>query len=246
MPYLQFRDKRVTLTPADQTVGAFDGAALRLPGDDPAARALVRIVPDGTGVIVRGGPDAVVFVNGVQLGAEPSPLLHGDKVEVGGQQLRYGDDAQGGSTQCISAASLAEKVKAASSAPKKPTGATGGRLVSLVDGREYQVPDEGVTFGREVGNDIVIASTEVSRRHAQIAPGEGGYVLSDLSTNGVLVNGVRVSQRQTLGRGDVITIGGEEFRFYADTAKEPAASAPPSAPASARRTWSVEIGRAHV
>jgi pSer/pThr/pTyr-binding forkhead associated (FHA) protein len=233
MPYLQFRDKRVTLTPADQTVGAFDGAALRLPGDDPTARALVRVAADGTGVIARAGADAVVFVNGVQLGVEPSPLLHGDKVEIAGVQLHYGDDAQGGSTQFISAASLAEKVKAASSAPKKPTGATGGRLVSLVDGREYQVPDAGVTFGREIGNDIVIASTEVSRRHAQIAPGEGGYVLSDLSTNGVLVNGVRVSQRQVLGRGDVITMGGEEFRFYADKAKEPAASAPPPAPVPA-------------
>ena len=113
MPYLQFRDKRVTLTPADQTVGAFDGAALRLPGDDRTARALVRIAPDGTGVVVRGGPDAVVYVNGVQLGVEPSPLLHGDKVEVGGQQLHYGDDAKGGNTQFISAASFAEKVKAA-------------------------------------------------------------------------------------------------------------------------------------
>lgn len=233
MPYLQFRDKRVTLAPADQTVGAFDGAALRLPGDDPTARALVRIAADGTGVIARAGADAVVFVNGVPLGVEPSPLLHGDKVAIAGLQLHYGDDAQSGSTQFISAASLAEKVKAASSAPKKPTGATGGRLVSLVDGREYQVPDAGVTFGREIGNDIVIASTEVSRRHAQIAPGEGGYVLSDLSTNGVLVNGVRVSQRQVLGRGDVITMGSEEFRFYADKAKEPAASAPPPVPVSA-------------
>jgi pSer/pThr/pTyr-binding forkhead associated (FHA) protein len=232
MPYLQFRDQRVTLTPADQAVGAFDGAVLRIPGDDPAARAVVRIAADGTGVIARGAPDALVMVNGVQLGAEPSPLLHGDKVEIGGQQLHYGDDAKGGSTQFISAATLAEKVKTASSAPKKPTSASGGRLVSLVDGREYAVHDAGVTFGREIGNDIVIPSTEVSRRHAQIAPGEGGYILTDLSTNGVLVNGARVSERQVLGRGDVINIGGEEFRFYADKAKEPAASAPPPVPAS--------------
>ena len=184
MPYLQFRDQRVTLTPADQAVGAFDGAALRLPGDDPTARAVVRIAADGTGTIARGAPNAVVLVNGVQLGAEPSPLLHGDKVELGGQQLHYGDDAKGGSTQFISAATLAEKVRSAASAPKKPTSATGGRLVSLVDGREYTVHDAGVTFGREIGNDIVVASSEVSRRHAQIAPDESGYVLTDLSTNG--------------------------------------------------------------
>src|SRR5262245_8256826 len=158
MAYLQYRDQRVTLTAADQAIGAFDGAALRVPGDDPKARATVRLAADGTGVITRGSPDADVSVNGIQLGVEPSPLLHGDKVEIAGHQLHYGDDAKGGSTQFISAASLAEQVKAASSGPKKPTSATGGRLVSLVDGREYAVSDAGVTFGREIGNDIVVAS----------------------------------------------------------------------------------------
>lgn len=231
MPYLQYRDQRVTLTQADQVVGAFEGAALRVPGDDPAARAIVRIAADGTGVILRATADSVVSVNGLQLGAEPSPLLHGDKVDLGGHQLHYGDDAKGGSTQFISAASLAERVKATGAAPRKPTSATGGRLVSLVDGREYPVSDAGVTFGREIGNDIVVAAGEVSRRHAQITPGDEGYVLTDLSTNGVLVNGARVPERQVLGRGDVIRIGSEEFRFYADKAKEPAAGAPPPAPA---------------
>lgn len=229
MPYLQFREQRVTLTSADQAIGAFDGAAIRIPGDDPAAGAIVRLGADGTGIIARGSATAVVSVNGVQLGAEPSPLLHGDKVEIGGHQLHYGEDAKGGSTQFISAAALAEQVRAAGAAPKKPTSATGGRLVSLVDGREYAISDAGVTFGREIGNDIVVASGEVSRRHAQIAPGEGGYILTDLSTNGVLINGSRVAQTQVLGRGDVIRLGGEEFRFYADKVKEPAASAPPPA-----------------
>jgi pSer/pThr/pTyr-binding forkhead associated (FHA) protein len=77
----------------------------------------------------------------------------------------------------------------AGGAPKKPTTATGGRVVSLVDGREYPVADAGLTFGREVGNDVVIASTEISRKHASIMPDVGGYVITDHSTNGVWVNG---------------------------------------------------------
>lgn len=230
MPYLQYRDQRVAFTPAEQAIGAFEGAVLRVPGDDPAARAIVKLGADGTGIILRGIPDAVVYVNGVLLGAEPSPLLHGDKVELGGHQLHYGDDTKGGSTQFISAASLAEQVKAAGASPRKPTSATGGRLVSLVDGREYAVPDAGVTFGREIGNEIVIASGDVSRRHATIAPSGDGYLLTDLSTNGVLVNNERVAKQQVLGRGDVIKIGGEEFRFYADKVKEPAVGVPPPAP----------------
>ena len=241
MPYIQFNDQQIALGPADLAIGAYDGAALRLPGDDPAARALLRVGADGTGIIRRGSPDAVVLVNGVQVGLEPSPVLHGDRVELGGHALHYGDDQKGGSTQFVSAAEIAQQLQAAKGgAPKKPTMASGGRLVSLVDGREYAVGAAGVSFGREVGNDIVVASTEVSRKHATIAPVHDGYELADLSTNGVWVNGTRISGTQVLGRGDVIKVGPEEFRFYADAAKAapapvsaPAASAPPSEPVPA-------------
>ncbi len=246
MPYIQFNDQRFPLTAAELTVGSFDGAAVRLPGDDSSLRAVFRVGADGTGLVVRGSPEAVVCVNGVQLGAEPSPLLHGDKLSLGSHELRYGDDVKGGSTQFLSGMNVSDALKAKGGAPKKPTTATGGRLVSLVDGREYAVPDAGVSFGREIGNDIVIASTEVSRKHASIAPAEGGYVVTDLSTNGLTVNGVRVEKSQLLGRADVLKIGPEEYRFYADIAKAPeppppvveapppsAASAPPPAPAEA-------------
>lgn len=243
MPYIQFKEQRFPLTAAELTVGAYEGAALRLPGDDATLRAVLQVGADGTGIVRRGSTDAVVFVNGVQLGAEPSPLLHGDKLSIGSHELRYGDDVKGGSTQFMSSVSVPDALKAKGGAPKKPTTATGGRLVSLVDGREYPVPDSGVTFGREIGNDIVIASTEVSRKHASIAPADGGYVVTDLSTNGMTINGLRVEKSQLLGRGDVLRIGPEEYRFYADVAKapapapapagEPAASAPPPAPLEA-------------
>ena len=244
MPYIQFNGKQIPLTAADLTIGAFDGANVRVPGDDPAAHAVLRMATDGSGVIRRGGASSAVMVNGVLLGAEPNPLLHGDKIEVGGSELPYGDDKKGGSTQFISAADIPESLRIKGSAPRKPTTAVGGRLVSLVDGREYTIPDSGVTFGREIGNEIVIASTDVSRKHAQIAPAEGAYVLTDLSTNGVFVNGLRIEQSQVLGRGDVLKIGPEEFRFYADIAKAvplasapvasaPAMSVPPPAPVAA-------------
>lgn len=233
MPYIQFNDQRFPLTAAELTVGSYEGAALRLPGDDATLRAILQIGADGTGLVQRGGSDAVVFVNGVQLGAEPSPLLHGDKLSLGAHELRYGDDVKGGSTQFLSSMNIPDALKARGNAPKKPTTATGGRLVSLVDGREYPVPDSGVTFGREIGNDIVIASTEVSRKHATIAPGEGGYFVTDLSTNGLTVNGLRVDKSQLLGRGDVLKIGPEEYRFYADVAKAAPASAPAASDAAA-------------
>lgn len=232
MPYLKLQDNQHPLAAGETVIGAFDGAQIRLPSGDPAQRAVVQAGAQGVS-IRRGTDDSVVLVNGVQLGVEPIPLLHGDRVEIAGHELRLGEDQKGGSTQFVSAAELAKLAATAKSSgtPKKPTAATGGRVVSLVDGREYPVADTGLSFGREVGNDVVISSTEISRKHATIAPAANGYVITDQSTNGVWVNGARVAGQQLLGRGDVIKMGNEEFRFYADAAK--AEPAPPAAPAPA-------------
>lgn len=240
MAYLQFHGKQYSVPAEGLSIGCYDGAALRLPGDDASVRAVVALAADGGAVIRRDATDALILVNGVRLGVEPSPILHGDKVEMAGDELRYGDDNVGGSTQFVSSAQVAEMARAKGAAPAKPTLARGGRLVSLTDGREYAVPDDGITIGREVGNDIVIPSSEVSRKHAELVPMPGGYLLTDHSTNGMFVNGVRVAQTQVLGRGDVLKLGPEEFRFYADTAKPAPVSplpgvvpAPPVAPAVA-------------
>jgi pSer/pThr/pTyr-binding forkhead associated (FHA) protein len=58
----------------------------------------------------------------------------------------------------------------------------------------------------------------VSRKHAEIQVGTEGYVLLDLSVNGTFVNGKRVSRSHPLARADVIRIGTDEFRFYAESA----------------------------
>src|SRR3990172_1871 len=176
MAYLQLHGKQYPVPAEGLTIGCYDGAALQLPGDDASLRAVVTLAADGSAVIRRDSPDAVILLNGIQLGVEPSPLLHGDKVEMGGEELRYGDVKQGGSTQFVSGAQVAEMARAAKAgAPAKPTLARGGRLVSLTDGREYQVLDDGISIGREVGNDVVISSSEVSRKHAEIVPMPGGY-----------------------------------------------------------------------
>lgn len=229
MPYLQLQDRQFPLPTGEASIGAFDGATVRLPSGDASARAIITVAA-GAVNIRRGTPDAVVMVNGVQLGVEPSPLLHGDRVQIGGHELRLGDDKKVGSTEFVSAADVAAMVARSkpSTSPKKATTATGGRLVSLVDGREYTVSDAGITLGREVGNDVVLASNEVSRKHASIAPASNGYILTDHSTNGVWVNGSRMEGTHLLGRGDVLKMGTDEFRFYADVAK--AAPTPSAAP----------------
>lgn len=231
MPYLQLNDKQYALRVGETRIGGAEADVIAPGAGGPSTQAVVDLSRDSLVSIRRASPGAVVKVNGVQLGAEPTPLIHGDKIEIGDAELFYGDDRKGGSTQFIASVNLPDFQKLRAPPPGKATLATGGRVISLVDGREYAVTPAGISFGRDAGCDVVIASSEVSRRHAEIAPGDVGYVLSDTSTNGIYVNGQRVDAMQVLGRGDVLKIGSEEFRFYADIA-EPVAPAPVAAVAA--------------
>lgn len=231
MAYLQHNDKRISLQAGDTTIGSGAGVDASLEGAEGAG-VFATITVASAGTSIRRAASAAVKVNGIALGAEPSPLIHGDRVEVGGVQLRYGEDAQGGSTQYFSGAAMAEmaRQRKTSAAGGAPTKSTGGRLVSLVDGREYAIPEPGLVIGRDAGCDVVVPSQEVSRQHAEIMSGPDGYYVIDTSTNGLFVNARRVEGTQTLGRADVLRIGPEEFRFYADKAEEaPAVAAPAGA-----------------
>ena len=187
-----------------------------------------------TPTIRRAEDNAHVRVNGVLLGAEPTPLMHGDKIEVAGLELRYADDAKGGATQFQSASDIAAMMAGSKrTGAARATAASGGRLVSLVDGKEYTIAEGGgLVIGRDASCDVVVAQHEVSRRHAEIQVGDEGYVLRDTSANGLYVNGERVQGSHKLVRSDVLRVGGEEFRFYADVlapvrASTTAAAAPP-------------------
>jgi hypothetical protein len=236
MPVLHLRDQQFPLAPGPTRLGAPDAAEVPVAAG-LGVQAVVDVQP-GSGVTIRrAGPEATVRVNGVQLGAEPTPLLHGDRIEVAGVELRYADDQKGGATQFVASGEIS--ALAARRTPSVATSGTGGRLVSLVDGKEYAIPLTGLVIGREVGADVVVPLAEVSRRHCEIVPTGDGYRLTDLSTNGVLVNGERVSQSRLLNRSDVIRIGSEEFRFYADVVRPAPAmtgagtTPEPAAPAAA-------------
>ena len=65
-----------------------------------------------------------------------------------------------------------------------------------------------LVIGRAHGNDIVIADDMVSSTHARITPLPDGAILEDLnSTNGTMLNGMRVRAPHNLVAGDNITIG---------------------------------------
>lgn len=70
-------------------------------------------------------------------------------------------------------------------------------------------------IGRASGCELQIDSGSVSRHHALVLVGPREAIIEDLnSTNGVLVNGRKVS-RQVLSDGDAVTIGEMQFRYIA-------------------------------
>jgi pSer/pThr/pTyr-binding forkhead associated (FHA) protein len=240
MPVLRINDSQHSLGPGKTRLGGGADVDIRLSDDNALGTQAVIDLADGQSVIRRNG-DAAVKVNGVALGAEPTPLMHGDKIEIAGRELFYSEDTKGGTTRHVMQSEVKSILEKRPGAPRATIG-SGGRLVSLVDGKEYIVPERGITIGRDASADVVVAQNEVSRRHAEIVPSERGYLLHDHSTNGVYVNGVRVLQSQVLSRSDVVRVGSEEFRFYADviiSGTMPAATMPtpptpqPPAPAVA-------------
>ena len=87
----------------------------------------------------------------------------------------------------------------------------------LIEGgpdNEEAIPVVGptTTLGRQSSNDVVVAETGVSRKHAEIVQEEGGYYLRDLSTtNGTFVNRKKIGEEDhPLKDGDSIRLGASE------------------------------------
>jgi len=78
---------------------------------------------------------------------------------------------------------------------------------------EYPLSLKVTSIGRSPDNDIRVAKSAVSRKHAKVVFGPEGYTIVDLgSENGTFVNGQRITE-QLLKHGDRVQIGPTEFVF---------------------------------
>jgi S1-C subfamily serine protease len=118
------------------------------------------------------------------------------------------------------------------------------RVLSGEDAGRVVEVTEPLTLGRVRGAGLVIRDARAARRHAELAPAEGGLVLRDLgSANGTLVDGAPVSGDVRLAGGEEIVIGDVRIAVLAE---EPAVTGTPAGPRVVVETegpsWSL-VGR---
>ncbi|MEA2319868.1 MAG: hypothetical protein QOD44_4057 [Solirubrobacteraceae bacterium] len=88
-----------------------------------------------------------------------------------------------------------------------------GRPMIVAEGKRIPVGPGGAVIGRSRDCDVVLADSNVSRRHAEIRPAGDAWVITDLgSTNGVKVNGRQVTSAP-VKPGDDIMVGTVDVGF---------------------------------
>src|SRR5260370_17084458 len=134
--------RKFTIAVGGVTVGSDAGCAIALTGPGVLARhALLQGQPDGQVIIRKAAAAAEVLINGVRLGAEPTPLLHGDKVDIGEHELTFVDERRSGSTQYVQAlAPLPGGGPAKTGAKAAPIGTPGGPPATPTTPPQYLIP----------------------------------------------------------------------------------------------------------
>ncbi len=96
--------------------------------------------------------------------------------------------------------------------------------LELPDGRLFWLKGR-CAVGRHADNELILEATSVSRHHALLAGGPGGYSLSDLhSSNGSYVNGAPVVRPTVLRDGDELRFGDAIARYRCTHRPEPEVS----------------------
>ena len=98
----------------------------------------------------------------------------------------------------------------------KPKEITARAALILATGQRIDLTDDIIKIGRHQSCTIVFADSNVSRVHAQLQQDSTGWLVVDLgSTNGIKVNGTKISKEKLLADGDELAFGTSTARFVA-------------------------------
>ncbi|MBD0373897.1 MAG: FHA domain-containing protein, partial [Pyrinomonadaceae bacterium] len=183
--------------------------------------------PDGRLVLVDLNSFNGTLLNNQRI-ATPTLLHDNDRIQLGmgGPVLRFLDpqypredeSASAGSGAATPSGSLGDKpdfqrtivVREPSNQFKRDAVAAEGLNAQLLIERPFDRQKPLLTVGRAPDNDISVDGLQISNYHARfLRNGDGrGVMVEDVgSTNGVYVNGARITGRRPVGPEDVVQIG---------------------------------------
>ena len=244
-PVMRAGDDRCALGLGVHGLGGRAPDAIKLGALESQPRAaLVTVTEEGRTLLQRTTAAVMVRLDGETIGIAAVELWNGATIEFGECRLTFENASASptharrlsaerltSSTTTAGARSLAlvtagsgiageaHTSGAASAAPSTaPSTAPSAALVVIRSGARHPLPARRVYIGRDESCDVVVRGNSVSRRHASIAPVNGGFLLRDESVNGTMVNGVRVVGTYLLGDGDVVRVQDEELRIELDSA----------------------------
>jgi predicted component of type VI protein secretion system len=182
----------------ETTIGSGSQAAWRVAGKDLAARHFtVHVNSEGTAKVVPASAQHIVFVNG-----EPAP--------VNGAAIKAGDVVSAGAAHFIYLKKESDK------RPELPAPNGPAFLVDAQNRRAYPLNRRVVQIGREIGCNIVLKDTSVSRFHADIRAEGGQHVIYSMGSGGTKVGTTSVTHPRMLRDGEEIRIGRATFTFTRD------------------------------
>jgi pSer/pThr/pTyr-binding forkhead associated (FHA) protein len=181
----------------ETSVGSGAQAAWRVAGKDLAARHFtVHVNPQGTGKVVPSAQHIVI--------------LNGEPVSVQGAAIKGGDVISAGSAHFIYLKKESDK------RPELPAPNGPAYLVDAQNRRAYPLNRRVVQIGREIGCNIVLKDTSVSRFHADIRAEGGHHVIYSMGSGGTKVGAESVTHPRMLRDGDEIYVGRATFTFTSD------------------------------
>jgi pSer/pThr/pTyr-binding forkhead associated (FHA) protein len=176
--------------------------------DDPKiSRSHAEIAWDGSGFVLKDlGSSNGTFLNVTRLEGTAQALHHGDQISLSRLALVF---------------EILAPQPSAGAEPGAPDGGIQGPCLAVAGGldlgREFPLWGEVVTIGRdsrEATWEVRLTDRSVSRPHARLELGEGGYYLVDLgSANGTQLNDRPVTTPTLLKEGDVIGVGETRLVF---------------------------------
>lgn len=143
-----------------------------------------------------------------------APLRDGDVIEFGSHRYRL--VLQPGAIQAEVAGDDAPEQlqtrKTASASGAFSLGAPQLRMTLIQgasgEGKSWPLAGPLTTIGRDPTCGIILSDTSISRIHAQITRQPAGHFIADLqSSNGVTLNGERLTAPAQIFAGDVVTLG---------------------------------------